>query len=156
VIGANSASRPGSVAAAVVEIINEFKDFARTRYQMLRLEIKENMATWRRIAMLGALALVLLWTAWLLFSIALAAVIAAAFYPSPYAWFLGLIIVGVLWGGAGAMFAILARRQMRTEGIYPKQTVTTLKEDQLWIQNELGNTANGNIENLEDQRRRAA
>ena len=155
-IGANSASRPGSVAAAVVEIVSEFKDFARTRYQMLRLEIKENMATWRRIAMLGALALVLLWTAWLLFSIALAAVIAAAFYPNPYAWFLGLVIVGVLWSGAGAMCAVLAKRQMRTEGMYPKQTVTTLKEDQVWIQNELGNTANGNVENLEDNRRRAA
>jgi uncharacterized membrane protein YqjE len=156
VIGENSASRPGSVAAAVVEIINEFKEFARTRYEMFRLELKENMGAWRRIAMLGALALVLLWTAWLMFSVAVAAVIAAAFYPSPYAWFLGLVIVAVLWGAGGVTFALLAKRHMKTAGMYPKQTVTTLKEDQVWIQNELGTTTNGNIEHPEDNRRRAA
>jgi uncharacterized membrane protein YqjE len=156
VIGENTASRPGSVAAAVVEIVNEFKEFARTRYQMFRLELKENMANWGRVAMLAGLALLLLGTAWLLFSVAIAALIAAAFYPSPYAWFLGLIIVTVLWGGAGGMFALLTKRQMKVEGMYPKQTVTTLKEDQVWIQKELGNSTNGNIENPEDNSRRAA
>jgi hypothetical protein len=67
-----------------------------------------------------------------------------------------LIIVTLLWGGSGGMFAVLTKRQTKVEGMYPKQTVTTLKEDQVWIQKELGNTTNGNIENPEDNSRRAA
>jgi len=155
VIGETNASR-GSVSDAVVEIVNEVKQFVRTRYQMLRMEVKENMATWRRVAVLGALALVLLITAWLLFSLALVAVIAAAFYPSPYAWFLGFIIMTVVWGAGAGILALLAKHEMKAQDMYPKQTMETLKEDQVWVQNELGNDANGNIENVEDNSSRAA
>jgi uncharacterized membrane protein YqjE len=155
VIGETNASR-GSVSDAVVEIVNEVKQFVRTRYQMLRMEVKENMATWRRVALLGALALVLLITAWLLFSLALVAVIAAAFYPSPYAWFLGFIIMTAVWGAGAGILALLAKHEMKAQDMYPKQTMETLKEDQVWVQNELGNDANGNIENVEDNSSRAA
>jgi uncharacterized membrane protein YqjE len=155
VIGETNASR-GSVSDAVVEIVNEVKQFVRTRYQMLRMEVKENMATWRRVAVLGALALVLLITAWLLFSLALVAVIAAAFYPSPYAWFLGFIIMTVVWGAGAGILALLAKHEMKAQDMYPKQTMETLKEDQVWVQNELGNDANGNTENVEDNSSRAA
>ncbi len=154
-IGETNASR-GSVSDAVVEIVNEVKQFVRTRYQMLRMEVKENMATWRRVALLGALALVLLITAWLLFSLALVAVIAAAFYPSPYAWFLGFIIMTAVWGAGAGILALLAKHEMKAQDMYPKQTMETLKEDQVWVQNELGNDANGNIENVEDNSSRAA
>lgn len=154
-IGETNASR-GSVSDAVVEIVNEVKQFVRTRYQMLRMEVKENMATWRRVAVLGALALVLLITAWLLFSLALVAVIAAAFYPSPYAWFLGFIIMTAVWGAGAGILALLAKHEMKAQDMYPKQTMETLKEDQVWVQNELGNDANGNIENVEDNSSRAA
>ena len=154
-IGETNASR-GSVSDAVVEIVNEVKQFVRTRYQMLRMEVKENMATWRRVAVLGALALVLLITAWLLFSLALVAVIAAAFYPSPYAWFLGFIIMTVVWGAGAGILALLAKHEMKAQDMYPKQTMETLKEDQVWVQNELGNDANGNTENVEDNSSRAA
>jgi uncharacterized membrane protein YqjE len=155
VIGETNASR-GSVSDAVVEIVNEVKQFVRTRYQMLRMEVKENMATWRRVAVLGALALVLLITAWLLFSLALVAVIAAAFYPSPYGWFLGFIIMTVVWGAGAGILALLAKHEMKAQDMYPKQTMETLKEDQVWVQNELGNDANGNTENVEDNSSRAA
>jgi len=155
VIGETNASR-GSVSDAVVEIVNEVKQFVRTRYQMLRMEVKENMATWRRVAVLGALALVLLITAWLLFSLALVAVIAAAFYPSPYAWFLGFIIMTVVWGAGAGILALLAKHEMKAQDMYPKQTMETLKEDHVWVQNELGNDANGNTENVEDNSSRAA
>lgn len=154
-IGETNASR-GSVSDAVVEIVNEVKQFVRTRYQMLRMEVKENLATWRRVAVLGALALVLLITAWLLFSLALVAVIAAAFYPSPYAWFLGFIIMTAVWGAGAGILALLAKHEMKAQDMYPKQTMETLKEDQVWVQNELGNDANGNIENVEDNSSRAA
>lgn len=154
-IGETNASR-GSVSDAVVEIVNEVKQFVRTRYQMLRMEVKENMATWRRVAVLGALALVLLITTWLLFSLALVAVIAAAFYPSPYAWFLGFIIMTAVWGAGAGILALLAKHEMKAQDMYPKQTMETLKEDQVWVQNELGNDANGNIENVEDNSSRAA
>jgi uncharacterized membrane protein YqjE len=156
VIGETNASRGGSVSAAVVEMISEFKEFARTRYRMLRVEMKENLATWRRVAMLGGVALVLLVTAWLLFSLALAAVLAAAFYPSPYAWFFGFIIMTVVWGVGAGIFGLLAKHEMKAQAIYPKQTVETLKEDQVWIQHELGKNANGNVENVEDNSSRAA
>ncbi len=155
-IGETNASREGSVSAAVVQIVNEVKEFARTRYRMLREEMKENMATWRRVAVLGALALVLLVTTWLLFSLALVAVIAAAFYPNPYAWFLGFIIMTVVWGTGAAIVVLLARHEMKAQAMYPKQTVETLKEDQVWIQNELGNDAHGNINDVEDHSGRAA
>ena len=154
-IGETNASR-GSVSDAVVEIVNEVKQFVRTRYQMLRMEVKENMATWRRVVVLGVLALVLLITSWLLFSLALVAVIAAAFYPSPYAWFLGFIIMTVVWGAGAGILALLAKHEMKAQDMYPKQTMETLKEDQVWVQNELGNDANGNTENVEDNSSRAA
>jgi uncharacterized membrane protein YqjE len=155
VIGETNASR-GSVSDAVVEIVNEVKQFVRTRYHMLRVEMKENMATWRRVAILGTLALVLLITTWLLFSLALVAVIAAAFYPSPYAWFLGFIIMTAVWGAGATILVLLAKHEMQAQDMYPKQTMETLKEDQVWVQNELGNDANGNIKNVADNSSRAA
>jgi Putative Actinobacterial Holin-X, holin superfamily III len=155
VIGENTV-RPGSVAGVVAEMVREFKEFGRIRYQMFRAEIKENLSTWRRVAVLGGLALLFLGAAWLVFSLALAGLIGAAFYPSPFAWFLGLIIVTVLWAGAGSTFAILLRRQLKVEGIYPRRTIKTLKEDEAWIQQEIRTATHGNVENPEDNRRRAA
>jgi uncharacterized membrane protein YbhN (UPF0104 family) len=70
-------------------------------------------------------------------SVALAALVAVAFWGSPYAWFFGFLIIGLLWTIMATMLAIAAVRQFRD--VTPKRTIQVLKEDKIWLQHEARN-----------------
>jgi hypothetical protein len=73
----------------------------------------------------------------LVLTLALAALVAAAFWGSAYAWFFGFLIIGLLWTVLAAMLGIAAVRQFRD--LAPKRIIQVLKEDKIWLQHETRN-----------------
>jgi hypothetical protein len=71
-----------------------------------------------------------------LFTGALVAVLTMAFAGSPYAPFLALAIVGVIYAafGAGALWIGFGR--VGKKALIPQRTIEVLKEDKVWLENE--------------------
>lgn len=109
------------------EIRDEVFEFLQTRVQMLVSEVHENFVYSKKAVIYGVLAVTLLFTAYLLLTLALVGLVAVAFWGSPYAWFASFLIVGLLWSILGTMFAIAARADFK--GLAPRRTIKVLKED---------------------------
>lgn len=125
-----------SLAGIVNELKDELKEFVQTRIAMLKSEMQDKVASWKTAAAMIALAAVLGITAWFLLSAALVSVIAAAFYPSRFAYFFGLLIVGLAYLLIAGVIGAFAAREIKQRGVMPERTIRVLKQDQLWLQNE--------------------
>ena len=125
-----------TLGEVVAEIKDEFKEFVQTRVQMFKAELHDKVTAWKAGAMLAAVGLLFLGTAYLLITLALVGLVAVAFWGSPYAWFLGFLIVGVVWALIGGIAAFIAVREFRSQGLAPKKTIEVLKEDKMWLQSE--------------------
>jgi uncharacterized membrane protein YqjE len=86
------------------------------------------------LAVLGALLLI---TAFLLFSLALVALVFAFLPDNEYRWFFAFLAIAVLWSIVGGIAVYMAKRELEVKGLLPKRTVEVLKEDKLWIQSEV-------------------
>jgi xanthine/uracil permease len=56
--------------------------------------------------------------------------------PGLAVW-LGPVVVGVIVALIGASMAMKAKRAMTAEGLFPRETVQSLKEDKRWMQDKL-------------------
>ncbi len=126
-----------TLAEVIGEIKEEVKEFVQTRVSMFTAEMREKISNSKSGAIYAGVALVLGWAGFLMLSVALAALVAVAFWGSPYAWFFGFLIIGLLWTIMAAMLAIAAVRQFRD--LAPKRTIQVLKEDKIWLQHEARN-----------------
>ncbi len=126
-----------SIAEVVGEVKEELKEFVQTRISMFLSEMREKLENSKSGAIYAGIALALGWVGFLLLSLALVALVTVAFWGSPYAWFFGFLIIGLLWTMLAAMLAIAAIRQFRD--MAPKRTIRVLKEDKVWLQNEAQN-----------------
>jgi uncharacterized membrane protein YqjE len=135
--GHSVADHDRPLASIVAEIRDEVKDFAGTRVEMLKAELQESRATLKRVIPSAAAALVLLATAYMLFTIALVGLVAVAFWNNPYRWFFAFLIVAVLWAVIGAITAFMAIRRLKTHGLFPRKTVEVLRADKTWLQNQV-------------------
>jgi uncharacterized membrane protein YqjE len=126
-----------SLADVVREIKEEVSEFVQTRISMFVAEMREKIDNSKAGAIYAGIALVLGWAGFLMLSVALAALVAVAFWGSPYAWFFGFLIIGLLWTIMATMLAIAAVRQFRD--VTPKRTIQVLKEDKIWLQHEARN-----------------
>jgi uncharacterized membrane protein YqjE len=135
----NSVANGRTLAEVVSDMKEEFKQFAQTRIALLQAELREKSKTLKVAMLLGAVALVLLVTAYLLITLALVGLIATAFANNPYQWVLGFVIVGVLWSVIGGVCAYMAKRDIQARGIVPKRTIEVLKGDKIWLQSEARN-----------------
>lgn len=126
-----------TLAEVIGEIKEEVKEFLQTRVSMFIAEMRESLNNSKSGAIYAGIALLLGWVGFLMLSVALAALVAVAFWGSPYAWFFGFLIIGLLWTIMAAMLAIAAIRQFRE--IAPKRTIQVLKEDKIWLQHEARN-----------------
>jgi uncharacterized membrane protein YqjE len=138
--GHSVADHDRTLASIVAEIKDEVKDFARTRLEMLKAELQESRATVKHVIPAAAVAMVLLATAYMLFTLAIVGLVAVAFWTNPYRWFFAFLMVAVLWAVAGALTAWMAVRRLRTHGLFPRKTVEVLKADKVWLQNEARST----------------
>jgi uncharacterized membrane protein YqjE len=119
----------------VREILDELRDFAATRVQVVKSEVQETIASLKIALPLTFIAAIFLFSGFLLLTAAAVAIIAHAFAMNPYAWFLALVIVGVLWTAAGTIAAYFGYNQFRAKGRFLK-TAEVLKADRAWLQSE--------------------
>jgi uncharacterized membrane protein YqjE len=125
-----------SLAAILSDMKSELQEFAQTRIALLKRELQEKTAALKSALPLAAVGTLLLSTAFLLLSVALAALVATAFADNPYRWFFGCLAIAVLWaiGGAGALYAV--KRRLSRQSMVPQKTIEVLSGDKTWIQNE--------------------
>ena len=88
---------------------------------------------------LAALGLLLLGTAYLLFTLAAVGLVAAFFSQNPYRWFFAFLAVGILWCLFGGIAAYFAKREFELKRLMPRRTIEVLKDDKIWIQAEAKN-----------------
>lgn len=130
-----------SLTDVVAEIRHEVADFTQTRAAMAVSEIRENLRTWKSASTHIALAALLLGTAYILVTVALVALVAAAFWANPLHWFFGFLIVGAAWAILGSIFAMMAVREIRKRSLLPRKTMAVLRSDKAWIQRETSHLA---------------
>jgi uncharacterized membrane protein YqjE len=124
-----------SLRELVREILDELKEFAATRLLVMKSELQETMASVKVAVPISLVALVFLFTGFLLLTAASVAIVAHAFAGGSYAWFFALVIIGVVWTSAGAIAAFFAYNEFRSKGRFPK-TVEVIKADRAWLQSE--------------------
>jgi len=126
-----------TVAAILADTKDELRQFIETRVTLLGAELSEKMAMTKRAAPLAAGALMLLGTAYVLFTLALVGAVVALLPANPWRWCLAFLAVGVLWAVLGGIAAALARRRFALKQLMPNRTIGVLKGDGLWIQSEV-------------------
>jgi VIT1/CCC1 family predicted Fe2+/Mn2+ transporter len=120
----------------VREVLTELKEFANTRFEVMKSELQETISSLRVAAPLALVTLLFFFAAFLVFTGAAVTLVAHAFAGSPWAWFLAFIIIGVLWAVLGGIAAFFAYNEIRGKGRFPKRTVEVLKADKAWLQTE--------------------
>jgi uncharacterized membrane protein YqjE len=124
-----------SLRELVREILDELKEFAATRVQIMKSELQGTMVSAKVAIPLSLVALAFMFTGFLLLTAAAVTIVARAFTGSAHAWFLAFVIVGVVWTSAGAIAAFFAYNEFRSKGRFPK-TVEVIKADRAWLQSE--------------------
>jgi len=127
------------LGAIISDMKEELKDFVQTRLEMLKVELQEKVKSLKVAAPLAAIGIVLLSTAYLLFTLALVAVVTVFFQSNPYRWFFGFAAVGIIWTILGVVAAYFAKREFELKSLLPERTVKVLKGDKVWIQAEAKN-----------------
>ena len=125
-----------TVPEAIAELRDELKEFIGTRVAMLRSELSDKLRTIRMAAPVVVVGLVILWTAWLLFTGFLVCIIAQAFAPNPWAYSISFILVSVLYAIVGGAAAYMGWKQLRESGLKPERTIRVLEQDRIWLQTE--------------------
>lgn len=124
-------------ASILAETRDDLKQFVETRIALLRAEMREKLKVIARTAPLAAVALVLLGTAYLLFTLSLVGLVFALMPANPFRWCLAFLAVAVLWTFAGGIAAWMARRRFALKDLMPNRTIGVLKNDRVWIQSEV-------------------
>jgi putative superfamily III holin-X len=135
----SSVNNDRSLAAIISEMKEELKEFFQTRLEMLKQEMQEKLGRFKVAAPLAGAAVLLLLTAYLLITVALAGAVAAAFAGSPFRWFFGFGIVGLVWALFGGIAGYFAKRELELKTLAPKRTIEVLKGDKVWLQKEVKN-----------------
>jgi uncharacterized membrane protein YqjE len=125
-----------SLGSIVAEIKGEAQDFFNTRVQLVKTEFKEALGAVKVALPLSVIAIALVCTGFLLFTVAAVVLVASAFAGHAYAWFVAPVIVGFLWICLGGVAAFFAYNVIRSRGRFPRRTVEVLKADKMWLQTE--------------------
>jgi hypothetical protein len=125
-----------SVAEVMHEFREDLKDFVTTRIQMLRNEISEKVGAWKMGLPTMVMGLVLLATAFMLFTAGLVNAIALAFAAQPWGFAVSFFIVMAIYALAGGMLALYGWRTIKAGGLAPEKTIRVLKQDQVWLKTE--------------------
>ena len=135
----SNANNGRSLGAILTEMKEELKEFAQTRIEMFKTELREKIKSLKVAAPLAAVGALLLGTAYLLFTMAVVGLVVAFFRDNPYRWFFAFAVVATLWMLLGGIAGYLAKREFELKGLVPRKTIEVLKGDKLWIQAEAKN-----------------
>lgn len=125
-----------SIADVLSDFKEELKDFANTRYQMLRAELAEKAGAMKAAIPALVVALVLGWIGLFLLTGFLVSLIAMAFQGSAWAYPLAFAIVAVIYLLAAGAAGAYGYRTIKSAGMAPERTMRVLKQDQVWLQTE--------------------
>jgi len=125
-----------STAEVLREFKEEIKEFATTRFLMLRSELSEKLDTWKVAIPMLLIAAFVGVVAFLLLTAFFVALVAMAFAGSPWAYTLSFGIVFVLYALIAGAMAAYGYSAMKSAGVAPERTLKVLKEDGVWLQTE--------------------
>jgi uncharacterized membrane protein YqjE len=120
----------------VAEMNSELKEFVQTRVELFKSEIQEKLKALKVAVPLAALGLLLIGTAYLLFTMAAVGLVAAFFSQNPYRWFFAFLAVAILWSLFGGAAAYFAKREFELNRLLPRKILEVLKDDTIWIRAE--------------------
>jgi len=129
-----TAERPYS--SLIAEMREGLKQFATTRIQLMRAELKEQSATLKVAGALVLVGVILIGTSYLTFTFSLVALVAAFFRNSPFGWFYAAGMVALLFLVFGGIAIYFAVREFKSKPCTPKRTLEILKGDVSWIKAE--------------------
>ena len=135
----HDASNGRTFTSILAETRDDLKQFLETRISLLRAELHEKVKVIVRTAPLAAVALVLLGTAYLLFTWALVGLVIALLPATPFRWCLAFLTVALLWTLVGGIAASMAKRRFALKELVPNRTIEVLKDDGVWIESEVKN-----------------
>jgi uncharacterized membrane protein YqjE len=136
-IGTVVSEHARTIGDIISELKTELQEFVATRLEMLRSEMGEKLRTLKMAAPAMLVGLLLLITAWFVFTGFLVCMIAQAFAPRPWAYALSFLVVAALYAVIGGTAAYVGWRQLRTTGMRPERTIHVLKQDRVWLQREV-------------------
>jgi uncharacterized membrane protein YqjE len=125
-----------SLATILAETKDEIKQFITTRMNMLKMEIAEKVSTLKSVVPILFFALALLLAGWMALTFAVIALLHGLFTPSVYAWCWAALIVAGAYLVLGIAVGWFAYGEIKATGLAPTRTLSVLKQDQTWIQNE--------------------
>jgi len=120
----------------IYEIKDELRDFAVTRLEMFKTELREKFTRIKTAIPLMVAGAVFAIGAFFALTFGLVAVIAATMPDSPWRWAIGAGAIFLLYAIVGGILGWMGYREVTTEGLAPQRTLRVLKQDQIWIQNE--------------------
>jgi len=135
----HEANNDRSFASILGETRDDIKQFFATRISLLGAELGEKLKVIGRTAPLAVLALVLLGTGYLMFTLSVVGLVRALLPATRFGWCLAFLAVAVLWTIAGGIAAWMAKRRFALKELMPNRTIGVLKEDGVWIQSEVKN-----------------
>lgn len=125
-----------SLATILAETKEEILQFVTTRVSILKVEIDEKVRKLKSVIPVFVIALALLLAGWMSLTFALIALLHGMLMPSVYAWLWAGLIVGGVYLALGIAAGWFAYSEIQATGLTPSRTLTVLKQDQVWIQNE--------------------
>jgi membrane protein implicated in regulation of membrane protease activity len=117
-------------------IVNETVQFVATRAAMLMAEMQEKSQSIKLVIPGLVVAVAFLLAGWLSLTFGLIALLHGLFLPSIYAWLWAGLIVGAVYMVIGLVIGRTALEKLKATSLIPERTLTVLKQDQVWIQNE--------------------
>jgi uncharacterized membrane protein YqjE len=126
-----------TVADVLADMKEELREFVETRLTMLKTELQDKLQTLKIALPLVVVGVVLLGTAYLLFTLAAVGLVAAFLPDSPYRWCFAFLAIAALWTVLGGIAAYLAKYEFAMKEMMPRKTIEVLKQDKLWIQAEV-------------------
>ena len=123
----------------VADVLNEFKEelkeFAVTRAQMLRSEMQEKVSAWKMGLPTMIIGILLLLTAFFVFTAGLVELVALAF-NQPWGLAVACFIVTAIYGLLGGLLFAYGLRTAKEPGLAPERTLRVLREDRVWLKRE--------------------
>jgi uncharacterized membrane protein YqjE len=125
-----------SIATILTETKEEIVRFITTRVDIFKAELNEKFTKLMGVLPLFLVAAAMLLAGWIALNFALIALLHAFFMPSVYAWLWASLIVGGLYMVLGTVAGSYAYKTIKSTIWKPNRTLSVLKQDQIWIQNE--------------------
>ena len=132
---------PESLPALFAKLVDELTQLFDTKLTLLRVEIKEEVATFTRGAVIILIGGVVVLVGFALLNVALAFLMSTIFEGSNFSqavrYALGFMITSLIYLIGGAVTIVITKNRLARLGIVPKETVAELERDKEWLQNEV-------------------